>query len=879
MNPRRVWIRALLALYPESFRKVHGPDLIEMYSSLEVGLLGASWDLLQNAFRVRLEDAIDHTRPSCPLPPREHSTGLLDGLAQDVKGSLRVLRSRPAFSAVFVATLALGIGANTAIFSVVNWVVLRPLGFADPDDVVRVWWRPDSFNQRILVFFQERGSSFSGLSGYSGWGFTLVGEGEPEELSGAVVSTNHFSVLGVRPLLGRGFAPEEGEPGRTDVCVLSEGLWRRRFGAERGVLGRRIRLAGAGRTSCAVVGVVADAEATLDAFGPRQAFLPLERAVDLEKDESWFLSVVARLKPGVSLEAANAEVKELSRLVRETMYPRTSAEDILSARVERLQDAIVGTEVKGQLLLLAVAVALVLLSACFNLAALLLARYGERECEIAVRSALGAGRGRVLRQLLTESTLLGLAGGVLGAGLAAATSRSLASLLPPELPRTEGLAADANVLLFALGLSVAAAVAFGLLPSLRASSKSGTLALRRGAASGGPNGQRLHRGLVAFEIASCLVLLTAAGLVLDSFLRLSRTDPGFDAESALVAAVSAPDGAYPEAVQKRELHQALLQSLASIPGVDEVGSIHILPLDSSNWDFPLFPEGSVLLPSERPPRANFRVVSPGYFRAMGIPLLEGRELTGADREESSPVGMVNASFARAIFPGESAVGKQVRLFRPDGQSFEIVGVVKDVRQHGLALEPRAEMYRPFEQWSLGRNEIVLRASVDPASLAPSVRRAVAAVDPNLPIVRLSPMSEIVAGSLATSRFVTLLLAAFAALALVLAAVGVYGVASSIAISRRREIGIRMALGSTSSSVLRRMILSGMVPVLPGLLAGLIGSRAVSQILLTLVPNLRPWPPAGVLLVASFLSAVALLACYMPARKSSRVDPMTVLRLD
>jgi len=264
---------------------------------------------------------------------------------------------------------------------------------------------------------------------------------------------------------------------------------------------------------------------------------------------------------------------------------------------------------------------------------------------------------------------------------------------------------------------------------------------------------------------------------------------------------------------------------------------------------------------------------------MGIPLVEGRELTDADREESLPVGVVNRSFARAIFPGGSAVGKEVRLFRPDGQAFEIVGVVGDIRQHGLALEPRPEMYRPLDQWSLGRNEIVLRASVDPASLSPAVRRAVAAVDPHLPIVRLSPLSAIVAGSLATARFVTLLLGAFAALALVLAAVGVYGVASSIASSRRREIGIRMALGSTSSSVLRRTLLSGMVPVLPGVLAGLVGARAVSKILISVVPDLRPSSPAVLFLSASFLSGVALLACYLPARKSSRVDPMAVLRLD
>ncbi len=394
-----------------------------MYSGLETGLLDATWDLAKNAFQVRLEDAAENLARSS----RRDRSQMLDSLSQDVKTSLRSIRRRPLFSAIFIATLAIGVGANTAIFSVVNWVVLRPIGFEEPDEVVRVWWIPGSFNQRILAFFRDRAESFSGLSGYSGWGFTLIGEGEPEELSGAVVSANHFEVLGVRAVLGRTFAPEEGDPGRSDVCILSEGLWRRRFGEDRGVLGRRIRLAGAGRTDCTVVGVVGDAEATLDSFGPREAFLPLEKPVDLEKDDSWFLSVVGRLKPGASLESADAEVKGLSVLVRETMYPRTSSEDILHARVERLQDAIVGKEVRGQLGFLSFAIALVLLSACLNLSSLLLARLGERGREIAVRSALGAGRGRVARQLLTESMVLGLTGGVLGAVLAALGAGSIRS--------------------------------------------------------------------------------------------------------------------------------------------------------------------------------------------------------------------------------------------------------------------------------------------------------------------------------------------------------------------------------------------------------------------------------------------------------------------
>jgi predicted permease len=875
MSARRAWIGVLLRLYPRSFRGKHGAELLEIYSRMDTGILSATSDLVENAFRVRLEEAVEE-RGGTVRRPRP---AFLDGLWQDVKGSLRALRSRPLFTTVFVATLALGVGANTTIFSVVNWVVLRPLGFVDSDRVVRVYWSPGSFNQRILELFRERGTSFSGLSGYSGWGFTLVGDGEAEEISGAVVSANLFEVLGIRALLGRTFATFDDEPGRSDVCVLGEGLWRRRYGADEGALGKRIRLAGAGRTSCTVIGVVRDAEATLDAFGPREAFLPLERAADLEKDDSWFLSVIGRLAPGASVETASTEAKELARRVRETMYPRASAEEIRTARVERLQDSIVGRELRGQLGLLSFAIALVLLSACLNLSSLLLARFGEREREMAVRSALGAGRRRVVRQLLTESMILGLAGGALGAGLAVLASRSFASLLPPALPRTEGLSVDGAVLLFAFVLSAAAATAFGLLPSLRASAKLDMLAIRGRASSASPGKQRLNRGLVAFEIASSVILLTAAGLAIESFLRLSRVDPGFDAGRALAVAVSAPDGAYDEAGPKRELFRKLHESLASIPGVEEVGSIHILPLESNNWDFPFYPEGSLFGPKETPPHANFRVVSAGYFRAMGIPLLEGRELGDADRDGSAPVGLVNESFAGAFFPGVSPVGKKVQLFNSDGPTWEIVGVVGDVRQHGLSVPPSPEMYRPFDQWSLGRNEILLRTSLPPSSLAPSVRRVITAVDPNLPIVRLAPMSEVVAGSLSASRFVALLLGTFAALALVLAVVGVFGVASSIAGARKREIGIRMALGSSSKSVIRRMMASGMAPVLPGLLAGLAGSQAVARLLLSHVPNLRPPSLGALVLVSALLASAALLACYLPARKSSRVDPVAVLRLD
>ncbi|HEY7820101.1 MAG TPA: ABC transporter permease, partial [Vicinamibacteria bacterium] len=506
-----------------------------------------------------------------------------------------------------------------------------------------------------------------------------------------------------------------------------------------------------------------DAQSWLNAFGPAEAFLPLVRPDDLENDDSWFLSVVGRLAPGATLEQANAEVRELSRVVKETMYPRTSEEAIRLARVEKLQDAVVGPEVRGKLLLLAAAVGMVLLLACGNLSTLLIARYGERERELSVRCALGAARSRVLRQLWAESLLLGLWGGGLGALLASIGIRFFGALLPADIPRTEGLSADGRVLAFALLVSLASAVIFGLPPALRASMGGQVLALRAGATA--PARHRLHGSLVAFQIASCLVLLTAAGLSIQGFLELSHVDPGFEPEAVLVASVSTPDGAYPEDAQKSRLFEAIVEKLSAIPGVVRAGTIHILPLDSSNWNFPLYPEGRTIGPTETPPVANFRVVSGDYFRAMGIPLFQGRQLTSADRRETAPVAVVNRTLAETIWPGENALGKKVRLLASDGQELEIVGVVGDVRQHGLDSEPRAEIYRPLAQWTLGRNVVVLQTAGDPSSLAESVRQAIWSIDPNLPIGDLSPMNAIVSGSIASSRFVVLLLGGFAVLAL------------------------------------------------------------------------------------------------------------------
>jgi putative ABC transport system permease protein len=876
MKARRALLRVLLYLYPKEFREAHGRELVELDEHMNRGILGSIWDLSKNAFRVRWDGAVDRAR-SRPLRERGRAASW-EGLGSDVNGAIRFFRGHPGFPSVVLLTLALGIGANVAIFTVVNWVVLRPLPFPRPNEVVRVWWGPGSFNQRIVALFRERARSFSGLSAFSGWSFTLTGEGEPEQLSGAVVSPGHFSILGVTPLIGRTFAPEEDVPGRSDVCVLSAGLWKRRFGSERSVLGRRIQLAGAGRTECTVIGVVPEGATSLDPYGPRQAFLPLERAADLEKDESWFLSVVGRLKPGVSLEEANAEVAELARLVRAEMYPRTSEEEIEAARVATLRDAIVGGDLKSELFLLAAASGMVLLVACFNLSTLLLARYGDRERELAVRTALGAKRTTVVRQLLTESMVLGLGGGALATGLAAAAISWLATRLPPELPRAEGLAIEPGVLVFAFLLSVATALAFGVVPAVRASGRIASEQLRTATTTGAQDRHRLDRWLVGAEVASCLVLLAASGLLLEGFRNLVRIDPGFDVDRVFVAGVEAPESRYREE-STRALFRELVDRIAAAPGVERVGSIHLLPFEPGNWDFPIYPQGRVIGAEETPPHANFRVVSPGYFPAMGIPLLEGRLLTPTDRNDSAPVGLVNASFARSNFPGESALGKQIHLFGPGGPAFTVVGVVGDIRQHGLAAESRPEMYRPLEQWGLGRNYLMIRTRGNPDSLAGTIRELVRSVDPDLPIVRLSSMRDVVSGSIATSRFVTLLLAAFAGLALALASVGVYGLAASIAASRRREIGIRVALGAGSRAVLSRVLFQGMAPVAAGLFVGLVGAGTASKLLRSLLPEVTVARPGLVAVVTVFLGLVALAACYIPARRASRVDPLSILRLD
>ena len=864
------WVRVLLLFYPRRFRERHERDLLEAYRDAHLGSGAFAWDLVKNGIAVR-GDRIGK-RAVLPAPTRP---AFFETLWQDVRFGVRSLVNKPAFAALALLTLTLGIGANTAIFSVVNWVVLRPLPYQDSDALVRVWWRPGSFNQRIVARFQEA-ESFESLSAYTGWAFTLAGEGEPEELSGVQVTTNHFGVLGVEPALGRGFVPEDSEPGRSDVVILSYGLWQRRYGGDASVLGRRIELSGAGRTACTVVGVLAASHTPVNPELSWQVWVPLERAADLDNDESWFLSVVARLAPGVPLERATAEVKTLARQVKQDWYPRTAEDEIAHARVEGLLDTVVGQSVRAQLWLLLGAVGIVLLVVCSNVASLLLARGTDREREFAMRAALGAGRRRLFRQLMTEHLVLGLIGGMLGAVAAVAIVASLRAHLPNELPRTDGLSVDARVLAFAALLALTSALVFGFAPALRSTGRNVAGLLRAGGARVFRR-QRLQRILVVGEIGASVVLVVLAGLLVKSFGNLSRVDPGFEPELVFVLGVYAPDARYPEPAQRRRFFRELMPRLATIPGVDAVGSIQMLPRGIGSWDFPYYPEGRIIGPGEAPPAANFRVVSPGYFRSMGIPLLKGRTLREQDRNDAPPVGVINERLADETWPGEDPVGKEIHIFSAEGPAFTVVGVVGDVRQHGLDTDALAEMYRPLEQWTLARNFVTLRTELASESLAKTSRDVVWSMDPNVPVVALGPMQDVVSRSVATTRFVTMLLAVFAGIALFLTAVGVYGVTSYIVSQRTYEIGLRMALGARRSNVLRRAVSQGMHPVVAGMALGLACALVASKWVERFLFEVRATDPATFAGVIVFFGAVALAACYLPACRASRVDPMAALR--
>jgi predicted permease len=810
---------------------------------------------------------------------RERKEEVMGSIARDIRVAFRRLRRQPAFTGAAVLTLTLGIGASVAMFSVVEGVVLRPLPYPGPQRLVSVW-PAANFNIAMVDRFRDA-PSLGSVTGLSRWAFTLTGEGEPERLDGIAVDPDYFEVFGVHPAHGRAFAPEERAYDRAAVVLLGWDFWQRRFGGDPDVVGRRILVDGHREKERLVVGVMPSGHQPPGR--PADLWVPLatDPAYTVAQDSSWYVNdVVARLVPGATVGQARTEVRELAQRLRAEFPGRFTEEYVLGADATGLLDDMVGDVRRGLWVMLG-AVGLVLIIACANVANLLLARTAEQGRDLALRSALGAGRGRLVRQALLESLVLALIGGALGVGLAWWSLGLIESGVQLALPRGAEISLSLPVLVFAVTVTVASVFVFGLLPALRGARGEIASELKSGGRrhSGGPGQQRLRRVLVASEVALAVVLAAGAGLLLRSFGQLYGTDPGFRPDDVLAIEVARPGAELAdERAELAAYYHEVQDRLAAVPGVARVGAIHLLPLTGGNWSFPYLAEGHEPGLDGNLESANFRIVTPGYFQTMGIPLLQGRDFAEADVADALGVGLVNQAMAEELWPGEDPVGKEILLF--GSQPFRVVGVVGNVRQFTLDRAPLPEMYRPLNQFSAGSLYMLVRGqSGDVASLALRLRQVIWEVDPDVPIPFVGTVDGVVADSVARARFFAAVLAGFGILALALGAVGVYGVTAFTVASRLPEYGVRIALGAAPESMVRRAVSRGLRPVLWGIVVGLSGALMAGRLLSSLLYEISPTDPLTLLSVAGVLCGVAVMAILLPARRASRVDPVDVLRAE
>ncbi|HSH37645.1 MAG TPA: ABC transporter permease [Chthoniobacterales bacterium] len=807
-------------------------------------------------------------------------------MINDLKYALRMLVKTPAFTIIAAITLALGIGANSAIFSVVDAILLRPLPFQDPDQLVTVWGRSptEGGNRDALSFpdyadLRDDNKSFSALAAYRWTEGPLAGAGEMQLLRGVAVTAEIFRVLGVQPLLGRAYTADDHKEGAPYVIMLSHAFWQRGFGADQNVIGREITLSGRRLT---VIGVMPPGwkfpvdQERIDYLAPLE-YLP---AAQLQNRGGHSVRVVGRLKPGVSIRQAEAETSAIaSRLARE--YPSTNA-NRLSTAVIKLHSDVVG-DVRPALLILLGAVALVLLIACANVANLLLARAAARNREIAIRTALGASRGRIIRQLLCESLLLAMAGA--GAGLLLAWwGVDLLNLMRPRgLPHLAEIRVNPGVAAFTFALGLVSTLLAGFIPALQVSRPSVNEALQHGAkgSTGGLQGARAF--LIVSQVSLSLLLLASAGLLIKSFFNLRATSPGFDPERLMTTSISLPRVRYPEIEQQLRTHGQILQKLSALPGVESAGAVSPLPLSGVGNASSFIASGMVEGGPGSHPDAGHLVVAGDYFRAMTIPVLRGRVFGEADTEKSPPVLVINDALARKFFPGRDPVGQWIRI-DGDGSRVpprrEIIGVVNDSRHEALAKPPRAEFYVPFSQQPVGGLDYVLRTSASRAAgLDAAVRHAVDQSDKDLFVPPLRAMETLVSNQLAQPAFNMMLLGVFAGLALTLAAIGIYGVIAYSVAQRTREIGIRMALGAQRTDMLGMILRQSLTLVVIGLIIGLVASFAGTRLLKSLLYGVGAADIATYALVVFVLGGAALLASYIPARRAMRVDPMVALRYE
>jgi putative ABC transport system permease protein len=816
----------------------------------------------------------------------------MENLLYDFRFGFRTLIKNPAFSIVAILAIMLGTGANSAIFSVVNAILLRPLAFGEPDRLVMVWGNNvksgvPQYPLSVLDFldYREHNQVFEQVASFSYEDFNLSAGEEPEHYPGSIVSANFFSLLGVNPTVGRAFAPEEDQAGADRVVILSNGLWKRRFGADPNLIGQTILLNGASFT---VVGVMPSSFQSPNAQDNPQIWVPMSfdggdpfripasaGGSEFKNRTHRFLIGVARLKPGVTISQAQADMETVARQI-EQQYPDINTG--LSVNIVSLHKQIIGN-IKPALLVLLVAVGSVLLIACANVANLLLARAAGRQKEFAIRAALGAGRLRLIRQLLTESLLLALIGGALGLLFAFAGIKLLLSLNPPNIPRLGEINVDGRVLGFTLLVSILTGIVFGLVPALQASRPDLNETLKEGSrGSTGGRGRQQVRGLIVIsEIVVTTVLLIIAGLMIKSFWSLQNVNPGFNPANTLTMMVNLAPAKYSETHQVRDFYDLLLKRIETLPGVQSVGAVTNLPLTSTVVRFRFTIDGRPpATPGERLV-ATTGAVNSNYFRAIGIPLLKGRYFTEQERDKSPPVIIINDTMARRHWPGEDPIGRRVTLPSLGGISREIVGVVGDIKHSGLDTESGAQMYLPYPQQPWNFMSLVVRAQSDPTKMAGAVRHEISALDTNQSAYDVKTMQQVVSESVSQPRLYTVLLGVFAAVAMLLAAVGIYGVMNYLVTQRIHEIGIRMALGAQASHIFKMIVGQGMLLVLIGVVAGLVAAFLLTRIMESLLFGVSARDLATFMGIPIVLAVVAFLSIYVPARRAMRVNPMVALR--
>ena len=814
---------------------------------------------------------------------------------QDLRYSARLLMKNPGFTLIAIITLALGIGANTAIFSVVNGVLLRPLAYREPDRIVTLLQEGSGpLAPANFLDFRANGKSFEQMAAAEAWGGAMTGNDRPEQLSGLRMGEGLFDMLGVPAQLGRTLQAEDFQPGKDHVLVLSHKLWQRSFGGDSAIVGKQVRLSG---DSYTVVGVMPP-QFQFPPFWSTRA--EMWTALDLRSRATsrggQSLRVFAKLRPGATLAQAQTEIETINKQLV-TAYPEANTG--LNIRVDPLNEKVVG-DVRPALLLLSVTVGLVLLIACANVACLLLARAAARQKEVAVRGALGASRWRILRQMLTESLMLALCGAVGGGLLAVWGVEWLTDLLAgnstsfsAKVPRVTEIQVDGAALLFTFTVALLTSLLFGLIPALAASKPDLNQVLKEGGRGNSGNRSRWRELLVVAELALSLVLLIGAGLLVTSFVKLQSVDPGFNQRNLLSATISLAGATQYVGPARETLYRQLMEKLKSVPGVESASAVNHLPLAGDTWGTKVVIENRPLPPAGQDEEATFRVSRPEYFRTMGVPLRAGRDFTDRDTLDAPKVVIVNETLAHKYWPSADAIGKRLTLDNPRNPTqpvewLTVVGVIKDLKQGSWTNAPANEIYLPFQQDAIFSSgtagpfttmTLVVRTSVSPESLGNAIQQSVWSLDRNLPVSNVVSMEQVVADTLWQPRFNLQLIGLFAGLALVLAAVGLYGVMSYSVTQRTHEVGLRMALGAGRFDVIKLMVGQGMKLALAGIGLGLIAAFGLTRLMTKLLYGISATDPLTFVVIALLLTLIALLACWIPARRATKVDPMIALRCE